>query len=372
VAASPVTSGVNISVRLKSGIILSGEANTSSGFVPGITLWSGDYGNKVHFESYGANFSMSSYLTPAQNGAVLTAKYRNLAVDGALSREVHFKYTDTGLNGLVITAAADKAGNTILLKLTGEARSEITRDVIINDFRFMPSVAENAGSESDAVVIRITAAKGNVTPPGGGGGGGGTPPANVPVRTVDAPPVVPVVPVVFNDIDNHWGKEYITKLNELGYINGYGDGTFRPDANITRAEFVTIIARMLNLPEAVYNGEFKDVSDGDWYARNVKKALIAGIISRDEFFRPGDNIRRDELTKIAVGAYLTNNSPPDLYVPLSVFSDADLFEPWAAEFIRIGVTIGIVEGDGAGRFLPGNVATRAEASAVLARSFDFN
>ena len=56
--------------------------------------------------------------------------------------------------------------------------------------------------------------------------------------------------MIFSDVSGHWAEEYITKAAVLGWINGYADGTFRPDEYITRAEAVTLVNRMLNrLPE---------------------------------------------------------------------------------------------------------------------------
>lgn len=54
----------------------------------------------------------------------------------------------------------------------------------------------------------------------------------------------------FSDIEGHWAKAYIERAAELGWISGFQDGTFRPDAYITRAQAVTMINRMLNrVPE---------------------------------------------------------------------------------------------------------------------------
>ena len=50
----------------------------------------------------------------------------------------------------------------------------------------------------------------------------------------------------FTDISGHWAEDYIARAVQRGWIAGYEDGTFRPDQNITRAEAMTIINRMLN------------------------------------------------------------------------------------------------------------------------------
>ncbi|HHZ00896.1 MAG TPA: S-layer homology domain-containing protein, partial [Tissierellia bacterium] len=66
--------------------------------------------------------------------------------------------------------------------------------------------------------------------------------------------------IVFSDLDEtHWAYEGIYKLVYEGIIVGYPDGTFRPNAEITRAEFVTLICRMLGLEPINSPSKFKDV-----------------------------------------------------------------------------------------------------------------
>ena len=75
----------------------------------------------------------------------------------------------------------------------------------------------------------------------------------------------------FSDIEDHWAKNEIKSLTEKGLIEGYLDGTFRPNNDITRAEFMTLINRAL-----VYIEEdtisFSDVSPDDWFYGEVAKA----------------------------------------------------------------------------------------------------
>ena len=82
----------------------------------------------------------------------------------------------------------------------------------------------------------------------------------------------------FTDISGHWAKDYILAAVEAGWINGYPDGTFRPDAYITRAEAMKIINSVLHrgVDESSYLGDyvkFPDNSDpGKWYYYEVIEA----------------------------------------------------------------------------------------------------
>jgi len=67
----------------------------------------------------------------------------------------------------------------------------------------------------------------------------------------------------FDDTHNHWAERYIAKASEYGYINGYSDGTFRPDNPITRAEVIAIISRLFLYSSGSHTG-FKDVPSDHW------------------------------------------------------------------------------------------------------------
>ncbi len=91
-----------------------------------------------------------------------------------------------------------------------------------------------------------------------------------------------------------WYNNAVSTLSNAGILDGYEDGTFRPDGNITRAEFATITARFL---EASYDGgnRFPDI-DGHWAAEYINQAANAGIVDgyEDGTFRPQQNITRAE------------------------------------------------------------------------------
>lgn len=82
----------------------------------------------------------------------------------------------------------------------------------------------------------------------------------------------------FSDIKGHWAKAYIERAAELGWISGFQDGTFRPDAYITRAQAVTMINRMLNrLPEDPSDllpgmNVWPDCKPGDWFYLAIQEA----------------------------------------------------------------------------------------------------
>lgn len=92
---------------------------------------------------------------------------------------------------------------------------------------------------------------------------------------------------IFTDIDGHWAKENINSSSQKGWVNGYPDGTFKPDQYITRAEFVTLVNNVLQrrvhteniLPEA---RQFPDLVKGKWYYEAMEESINSHLYERLE------------------------------------------------------------------------------------------
>ena len=101
---------------------------------------------------------------------------------------------------------------------------------------------------------------------------------------------------------NKWYNNAISTLSNMGIICGYPDGTFRPDAPITRAELTKIAAGFFSDPRvaATYDGRFSDVHDAEWYISYLMTALEEGLIEGypDGSFRPNRPITRAETCTI--------------------------------------------------------------------------
>lgn len=114
--------------------------------------------------------------------------------------------------------------------------------------------------------------------------------------------------VKYTDIGGHWAENYINQISKLGITNGYGDGTFRPDNLVSRAEATKIICKtleMLNLDgndenEEESTIEFYDVPKGFWAIEYIEKLSQNKIIDgyKDGTFKPDSGITRAEIAKI--------------------------------------------------------------------------
>ena len=99
----------------------------------------------------------------------------------------------------------------------------------------------------------------------------------------------------YSDVSaDDWFNNAVSTLTNAGVLDGYEDGTFKPNGNITRAEFATITARFF---EATYDGEnlFPDI-EGHWAQDYINEAANAGIVNgyEDGTFRPQQYITRAE------------------------------------------------------------------------------
>lgn len=172
-----------------------------------------------------------------------------------------------------------------------------------------------------------------------------------------------VMAASFPDISGHWAEGYIEEAASEGLINGYPDGSFKPNGYITRAEMVVIYARMMQLQNAAPNN-FTDMP-GEWYKEAVLKTVYAGIIDGypDKTFHPDNSITRQEAAKM-MGRCLPNNATG---AGISNFSDRQLIANWAAEDVALCANKGYFIGDQYQRFNPNANLTRAEAATILVR-----
>ncbi len=154
----------------------------------------------------------------------------------------------------------------------------------------------------------------------------------------------------FGDIKNHPNKTAVEALASRGIINGMGDGSFAPDANMSRAQFAAITVRALGL-EPKANDSFTDVKTGDWFAGFVGTANTYGIVNGvgDGLFAPNGTITRQEAaTMVARAAKLcgmdTDYSASAIRDTLAQFGDYTKTADWARASLAFCYDKGILDG----------------------------
>jgi hypothetical protein len=189
---------------------------------------------------------------------------------------------------------------------------------------------------ADDVTVRAT-----FRPAGAGGGGGG----GLPIVTPDEQ----------EETDYHV---------HMAYIRGIGNNLFAPNAQITRAQVAQIFYNLLDEPGVQATHSFSDIVDTAWYANAVNTLSALNIIVGypDGSFRPNNNITRAEFVTLVLRF---SGTEADISAPAS-FGDVTA-DHWAFIFINSAVANGWIQGYEDGTFRPDIHMTRAEAVTITNR-----
>lgn len=190
---------------------------------------------------------------------------------------------------------------------------------------------------------------------------------------------------LFTDISGHWAQVSILNAYYDGFVNGYTDGTFLPNNTITRAEFVTILAKVLDSSIVIdidgYDSIFTyhDLPDSHWCKPFYNKLVYYGYVFTEEenslyqekgrtfitsilgdSFKPSEPITRAEAVSLI--AYFLDDEKLEEESPI-IFSDID--ESPLAMYIYEFSHTGIIKGYSDGTFKPNNTITRAEVATII-------
>ncbi|MEW6183457.1 MAG: S-layer homology domain-containing protein [Bacillota bacterium] len=182
------------------------------------------------------------------------------------------------------------------------------------------------------------------------------------------------IPLAFADLQDHWAAEEIQQLLDDGFISGYRDHTFRPENTITRAEFASVLSRVLSLGngEAEYLDALDDKTDVPvWAYDSIASVLGTGLLhgypgpGGKVAFLPAKTLTRVELATVLSRALAqTVGVHP---VPETNFTDRSQIPGWALESVKIATESGLIKGFQDGTFRPQNQVTRAETAVMVQR-----
>ncbi|AIQ12216.1 S-layer homology domain-containing protein [Paenibacillus durus] len=171
------------------------------------------------------------------------------------------------------------------------------------------------------------------------------------------------------DIEGHWANDAIDNFVNANWLNGYADadGTIliKPNNNVTRAEFVTILVGAAGLTSSQSGKTFTDVKAGKWYADPIRIASSLGIVGgiTNTEFGPDRPITRGEIAVMVVNAF---SSSVKFDGQPKTFTDVPQY--YAKPAIQKASQAGIVAGMTETEFKPFSRATRAQAVVMLERS----
>ena len=171
----------------------------------------------------------------------------------------------------------------------------------------------------------------------------------------------------FSDVDFSTEQgQAIEKMYSVGDLKGYNDGTFKPDATITRAELTRVFNQVfkyeLNEEKAATTADFTDVDKNAWYYNDVRIAQTNGYINgfNDGTFRPQDNFTRQQTcVTLALAAGLQNTTQE--------IAISDEVSPWAETYVKAAIADGAFELEEGNTFRATANITRGEVCEALAK-----
>ncbi|QJD86022.1 asparaginase domain-containing protein [Cohnella herbarum] len=168
------------------------------------------------------------------------------------------------------------------------------------------------------------------------------------------------------DIEGHWANSSIKKGISRGIVSGYSDYSYKPDQNLTRAEFVVMLMKALKPAGTLAELSFADADQiGKWAELPVAQAVGAGIVNgySDGTFDPSGPISRAEMTLMIAKAMkyeLAKDAQPG-------FADDAAIPAWAKGAAKAVKDAGIMKGRSGGSFAPASYVSRAEAITAIVK-----
>ena len=169
-----------------------------------------------------------------------------------------------------------------------------------------------------------------------------------------------------SDIDGHWAFESMSTWIDKGLVKGYTDGTYRPDGNISKAEFITLINRILGYYEQG-DDNYDDIAESEWFSEETAIAKNNNYMDWywQEDLLPNQNITREEVS--AILACITNINATEDLTAIDGFDDKDQISEWSIEYIDAIVNKGYMKGYEDNTLRPAGEITRAEAVTMIDR-----
>ncbi|MBP1963411.1 polysaccharide lyase family 8 super-sandwich domain-containing protein [Paenibacillus aceris] len=174
----------------------------------------------------------------------------------------------------------------------------------------------------------------------------------------------------FKDVpETHWALRAVQVLFAMHIIDGVTSEEFSPNGKTTRAQFTTLLVRLLNLKKLeMQTSEFEDVQQDAWYAQYVAAASQAGLVSgvTEQRFDPNSEITREQMAILLVRAYeYLNGSYTSIESKLETYTDQSDISTWAKDGVNKAIELGILSGRSNERFFPSSTALRIETAEAL-------
>lgn len=182
---------------------------------------------------------------------------------------------------------------------------------------------------------------------------------------------VPCAKVGFDDVTGMWAQKDIEDMAKIDLVEGVGDRQYAPDEGLSRAAYVTMLARAFGLEEAAWSGAVSDASEGAWYTPYIEAAYAKNLIPSAmlaDGFKPDQLITREEICALTVSFYEHFVGSAGS-AGLGRFADKDAISQWAESYIQKCLALRFASGMTEDTFAPQATATRAQAATILKRVY---
>ena len=179
--------------------------------------------------------------------------------------------------------------------------------------------------------------------------------------------------VLFRDVPaNAWYAEAVAQVYEEGWMQGTTATTFSPAGTVTRGMLAAILHRMEGSPSASGSVPFRDVDQSSYYAKAITWAARKGILEgyEDGTFRPDAPLTRQQLAAILFRYASWLGEAGDSRADLAAWPDGAAVEPYAREGMAWTVEVGLIQGRADGTLDPSGTATRAQTAVLLVRLWE--
>lgn len=183
--------------------------------------------------------------------------------------------------------------------------------------------------------------------------------------------LVPVEAASFADVSGKaWYKSAVDFVSEKGFMAGVSEAQFAPNANMTRAMFVTVLASFSDVETKGEKTLFSDVPANKWYTGAVTWAAQNGLVSGvgDGRFAPNASITRQDLCTV-LAKFLSMEDMTLTRSKDTSFLDEKQISSYAKEAVSFCAQTGLVSGFDDGSFRPKETATRAQVAAILQKLY---
>ena len=174
---------------------------------------------------------------------------------------------------------------------------------------------------------------------------------------------------MYSDVEaDRWSRTYIEGLSKKGVLSGSGDGTFGPERDITREEFVKVVLEAFKIPLADESDiVFNDVEAGNWSEKYIKTAAKLGIINgvSSDKFGFGEPISRQDTTVIIKRVLDSLGLAFPEADASVVLADASEIDGYATESVSLLVSQGIIIGNEKGEFTPKGNVSREQVAKII-------